>query len=85
MMKLLVTTLLIIAAVFVVNASRRWQRRHEEFSRRPPPGEATDADVERFAAMGRKMTAIKLYREIHGVDLKTAKEAVEALAKKKRS
>jgi ribosomal protein L7/L12 len=30
------------------------------------------------------MTAIKLYREIHGVDLKTAKEAVEALAKKKR-
>jgi ribosomal protein L7/L12 len=85
MTKLLVTTLLIIAAVLVVNASRRWQRRHEEFSRRPARGEATDADVERFVALGRKMTAIKLYREIHGVDLKTAKEAVEALAKKRGS
>jgi ribosomal protein L7/L12 len=82
-MKLLITILVIIAAVFAVNASRRWQRRHAEFARRPAPGEATDADVERFVALGRKMTAIKLYREIHGVDLKTAKEAVEGLAEKR--
>ena len=29
--------------------------------------------------LGRKISAIKLYREIKGVDLKTAKEAVERL------
>ena len=85
MTKLFVTILVIAAALFVVNASRRWQRRHGEFTRLPPRGEATDADVERFVALGRKMTAIKLYREIHGVDLKTAKEAVDELAGRKRS
>jgi len=85
MTKLFITILVIAAALFVMNASRRWQRRHAEFARRPRPGQATDADVEHFVALGRKMTAIKLYREIHGVDLKTAKEAVEALAKKRRS
>jgi ribosomal protein L7/L12 len=84
MTKLFITILVIAAALFVVNASRRWQRRHAEFIRRPPRGEATDADVERFVAMGRKITAIKLYREIHGVGLKEAKEAVEELARKRR-
>ena len=85
MTKLFITMLVIAAAIFVVNASRRWQRRHAEFARRPAPGQATDADVERFVALGRKMTAIKLYREIHGVGLKEAKEAVEELAKKRGS
>jgi ribosomal protein L7/L12 len=81
-MKLLITVLVIIAALLVVNMSRRWRKQHEEFSRLPAPGEGTDEDVQRFVSLGRKMTAIKLYREIHGVDLKTAKAAVEALAKK---
>jgi ribosomal protein L7/L12 len=85
MTELLVTVLVIAAAIFVVNASRRWQRRHAEFTRLPPKGEATDADVERFVALGRKITAIKLYREIHGVDLKTAKSAVDELERKRRS
>lgn len=48
----------------------------------PAPGEGTDHDVERFVQMRRKMTAIKLYREIHDVDLKTAREAVESMAKR---
>jgi len=81
-MELLITVLVVIAALYVVNMSRRWKKQHDEFTHRPAPGEATDADVERFLAMGRKMTAIKLYREIHGVDLKTAKEAVETMAKR---
>ena len=81
-MKLLITALVVIAALLVVNMTRRWRKQHDEFIRRPAPGEVTDADVERFLAMGRKMTAIKLYREIHGVDLKTAKEAVEAMPKR---
>jgi ribosomal protein L7/L12 len=36
--------------------------------------------VERLVALGRKIDAIKLYREIHGTDLKTAKEAIDKIA-----
>ena len=79
-MDLLVTVLVIIAGLLVVGISRRWKKQHEEFVRRPAPGEGTDEDVERFVLLGRKMTAIKLYREIHDVDLQTAKKAVEELA-----
>ena len=81
-MKLVITILLIIAALVIIERSRRWKRLHEMQAQLPGPGEATDDDVKRFVAAGRKMTAIKLYREIHGVDLKTAKEAVEELARK---
>ena len=48
----------------------------------PPPGKGTDADVERLIRHRRKMMAIKLYREIHSVDLKQAKEAVDELAQR---
>jgi ribosomal protein L7/L12 len=36
-------------------------------------------DVARLVRLGRKIEAIKLYREIHGVDLKAAKSAVDAI------
>ncbi len=42
------------------------------------PAEA-GAQIQQLAAAGRKIEAIKLYREAHGVGLKEAKEAVEAL------
>ena len=45
----------------------------------PPPGCGTDADIEKLLAHGEKQLAIRLYRELHGTDLKTAKEAVEKL------
>ena len=48
----------------------------------PPPGQGSDADVERLVALGRKIDAIKLYREIHGTDLKSAKDAVDKMAEK---
>ena len=80
-MKLLLTVLVIIAALLVLNASSRWRKRHAEYLY-PPPGEGTDADVERFITLGRKLTATKLYREIHGVDLKEARKAVEELSKR---
>ena len=48
----------------------------------PPPGQGSDADVERLVALGRKIDAIKLYREIHRTDLKTAKDAVDKIAEK---
>jgi len=60
-----------------------WSRAQSDGAREsglyPPPGAGTDADVERLLGAGQKIGAIKLYREIHRVDLKTAKDAVEAL------
>jgi large subunit ribosomal protein L7/L12 len=41
---------------------------------------ATEGDVQRLLAAGRKIEAIKLYRELNGVGLKEAKDAVERLA-----
>ena len=46
----------------------------------PPSGGGTEADVERLVEAGRRIDAIKLYREIHTVELKEAKEAVDRLA-----
>ena len=56
-------------------------QRAQESGLYPPPGSGTDSDVERLMRAGQKITAIKLYRELHHVDLKTAKEAVEAMAR----
>lgn len=81
-MKLLLTIALIVIGVWALAASRRWKSEHAAMSRYPAPGQGTDEDVERFVRLRRKMTAIKLYREIHGVDLKTAKDAVEEMAKR---
>jgi hypothetical protein len=48
----------------------------------PKEGQGTDGDVERLAASGEKIVAIRLYREIHHVTLAVAKQAVEALVQK---
>lgn len=42
-------------------------------------GTAADAEIEAAIRAGRKIEAIKLYRETYGTDLKSAKDAVEAL------
>ena len=52
--------------------------------RRVDPGDSdsnplTEADLQRLVAAGRKIDAIRLYRRLHGVGLKTAKEAVERM------
>ena len=47
----------------------------------PPEGQRTDADVRRLLSLRRKVEAIKVYREIHGVSLRKAKEAVERMAR----
>jgi ribosomal protein L7/L12 len=41
---------------------------------------ATEEDLSRLLITGHKIDAIKVYRRLHGVDLKAAKEAVERLA-----
>lgn len=46
-----------------------------------PPAPAEDGDVLELLQAKRKIDAIKIYRERHGVGLKEAKDAVEALAR----
>jgi ribosomal protein L7/L12 len=41
---------------------------------------ATEEDIPRLLMGGHKIGAIKVYRRLHDVDLKAAKEAVERLA-----
>ena len=43
---------------------------------------ATEGDIPRLLMGGHKIDAIKVYRRLHDVDLKTAKEAVERIAAK---
>lgn len=45
----------------------------------PAEGGASSAEIEAALKGGRKIEAIKLYRETFGVGLKQAKEAVEAM------
>jgi ribosomal protein L7/L12 len=42
---------------------------------------ATQEDIKALLMAGRKIDAIKVYRRLYGADLRTAKEAVERLAK----
>jgi len=41
---------------------------------------ATEADLPALLSAGRKIDAIKVYRRLHGVDLKSAKDAIDRLA-----
>jgi len=73
----------VAAAALALNAMNR--RRTDDLRQTglyPPPGQGSDADVERLVALGRKIDAIKLYREIHGTDLKSAKDAVDKIAER---
>jgi hypothetical protein len=45
----------------------------------PSPGSGTDADVWRLLEAGETVLAIKLYRELYSVDLKSARAAIDAL------
>jgi hypothetical protein len=44
-----------------------------------PGGNPADAEIVAAIHEGRKIEAIKLYREVYGTDLKDAKDAVDAL------
>ena len=73
----------VAAAALALNAMNR--RRTDDLRQTglyPPPGQGSDADVERLVALGRKIDAIKLYREIHGTDLESAKDAVDKIAER---
>lgn len=70
-----------IAAAIVSLLNRNSARRLESLKRSgvyPLPGQETAAHVDRLIRGNHKIEAIKVYRTIHGVGLKEAKEAVEA-------
>lgn len=50
---------------------------------KPPPMQVTDENVQRLIQRGDKIGAIKMFRELHGTDLKTAHDAVSAYAEGK--
>ena len=82
-MMVLYIVVTVVAAALALNALNR--RRTDDLRQTgflPPPGQGSDADVERLVALGRKIDAIKLYREIHRSDLKTAKDAVDRMGEK---
>jgi hypothetical protein len=80
-MTILYVILAVVVLAFVVDAfNRRRIRNLRHSGLYPPAGQGGAADVERLVALGQKIDAIKLYREIHGTDLKTAKEAINKIA-----
>lgn len=75
-----IVALAIILLAFLLDRTNKARiRRLRESGEYPPAGRGTMEDVERLVRLGRKIEAIKLYREIHGVDLKAAKSAVDAI------
>jgi ribosomal protein L7/L12 len=77
-----IAAVVITIVVFLVVAdlaSRLKERRARESGLYPPPGSGSHADVERLVAAGETMLAVKLYREIHHVGMKDAKDAVDGI------
>jgi len=68
------------AVVLLAMISRRGEKADSSRARlrtAPPSGRRIDE----FLRAGQKIQAIKEYRALHGVDLKSAKDAVEARAR----
>ena len=71
-----------IALVLLLGVvSRRGERAGT--SGRPRLGDTppSAAEIDGLLQAGQKIAAIKAYRQLHGVDLKTAKDAVDARAR----
>ena len=69
--------IVVVTSVIMDIVTRSRIRRLRQAGLYPLRGEETDADVERLIRMGKMIEAIKVYRDVHGVDLKAAKEAVD--------
>jgi ribosomal protein L7/L12 len=67
-----------VAVIGLGLLSRRGERAGGP-GRQPAQGAApTEAEIDRQVRAGRKIEAIKLYRALHRVDLKAAKDAIDA-------
>jgi hypothetical protein len=69
-------------AALLDRSSRRRLLRARLAGLYPAKGQGRDGDVERLLHQGEKMLAIRLYRELYGTDLKTARRRVEELEQK---
>ena len=77
-MRLLFGLFLLIAFAFLVNwLNKRKVNKLRDEGIYPQAGLETDADVNRLIRLGLKVEAIKVFRTVHGVTLRQAKEAVE--------
>jgi ribosomal protein L7/L12 len=71
-----------VALVLVLGAlSRRGERAGTAGRGRMPTAPPTLEDIDGLLLAGQKIAAIKAYRQLHGVDLKTAKDAMDARAR----
>ena len=68
---------LVLVVVIVLVA-----RRYSVSDKGQPLARASDADVAQLVAADRMIDAIKVYRTLHRTDLKTAKEAIDAIRAK---
>lgn len=81
-----VAVVVVVVAVVAYAIGRSSRRSSDlvgdQIAQRPvaAPGPDLDAQARRLAASGRKIEAIKVYREATGLGLAEAKEAVERLA-----
>lgn len=80
----LIVLAILVGLVLVMFLADAWTRgRVRRLQRRgiyPLAGEERHADVERLIRMGRRMEAIRVYRDVHGVGLKEAREVVDRLS-----
>ena len=77
-------TWLLLVAAFLAGLLLGWIRRGRSGEPRtmiiPPQSPAElDTQVRALLSQRKKIQAIKLYREFHGVDLKDAKDMIEAI------
>ncbi|MCA9408640.1 MAG: hypothetical protein KC733_08115 [Candidatus Omnitrophica bacterium] len=70
-----------ILFVFLSISAKRKTQELRDAGMLPLEGAETMEDVKRLMEAGHKIEAIKIYRILHNVGLKEAKEKVEALAK----
>jgi len=71
---IIVASIVILLLVALIRTRSRSSSIDVDFDR------ATEADLHALLAAGRKIDAIKVYRRLHRVDLKAAKEAVDRMA-----
>jgi ribosomal protein L7/L12 len=72
------------AVVLLGFLSRRGERPAGSRELRPSDSPPSPAEIDALLRGGRKIEAIKMYRTLHGVDLKAAKDAIDARGRELR-
>lgn len=70
-----------LAAIAVLGLVSRRGERADTNDPRPGRNPSAPPEIDDLLRSGQKIDAIKRYRALHGVDLKTAKDAIDARAR----